>query len=177
MVNPPVLNLVIREATVNDAILIADISHQTFYHTFADVNTEADMEKFLHHQFTKGKLILEVGMPENFFYLAYHENSIAGYVKLRNAAVPDELKKYRCLEIARIYSMPHFIGKGVGKLLMETSIDVAVNLSKEIIWLGVWEKNQRAIDFYTKWGFEKFAETDFLLGDDLQRDWLMKKSL
>src|SRR5206468_8961489 len=177
MVNPPVLNLTVREATIEDAILIADISHQTFYHTFAPANTEADMKKFLHHQFTKGKLILEVGMPENSFFLAYHGNFIAGYVKLRNAAVPDELKKYRCLEIARIYSMPHFIGKGVGKLLMETSIDVAVNHSKEIIWLGVWEKNQRAIDFYTKWGFEKFAETDFLLGDDLQKDWLMMKKL
>ena len=42
---------------------------------------------------------------------------------------------------------------------------------------GVWEKNYRAIEFYTKWGFEKFDDTDFLLGDEVQKDWLMKKAV
>jgi ribosomal protein S18 acetylase RimI-like enzyme len=79
------------------------------------------------------------------------------------------------MEIARIYSMTNMIGKGVGKALMQASIDLAKEKGKEVIWLGVWEKNQRAIDFYIKWGFEKFDETDFLLGNDLQRDWLMRK--
>ena len=69
------------------------------------------------------------------------------------------------------------IGKGVGSQLMEASLHEARRKNKEVVWLGVWERNQRAIDFYLKWGFEKFDETDFLLGDDVQRDWLMKKVL
>jgi ribosomal protein S18 acetylase RimI-like enzyme len=79
------------------------------------------------------------------------------------------------MEIARIYAMKQMIGKGAGKILMQSSIDIAKEKNKAVIWLGVWEKNQRAIDFYTKWGFEKFDETDFLLGSDVQRDWLMRK--
>jgi ribosomal protein S18 acetylase RimI-like enzyme len=73
--------------------------------------------------------------------------------------------------------MAHLIGKGVGKILMQSCLDVAKEKSKEVVWLGVWEKNQRAIDFYTKWGFEKFGETSFLLGTDVQCDWLMLKIL
>jgi ribosomal protein S18 acetylase RimI-like enzyme len=171
------MSLSIRTATIDDAIMIANISQQTFYETFAKDNTEENMEKFLNEQFTKGKLVLEVGSPENTFLIAYNEKEVAGYVKLRDSKPPVQLKEYKALEIARIYSMTHFIGKGVGKLLMESSIDFAKQRKKQIIWLGVWQRNLRAIDFYSKWGFEIFDETDFILGNDIQKDWLMKKAV
>lgn len=171
------MTLVIREATVADARLIADISHQTFYETFAAHNSKENMDKFLGQQFTKGKLILEVGARGNIFLLAYNNNSVAGYVKLRDERVPLSMGNVTALEVARLYAMAGQIGKGVGSVLMQSGIDIAKQLNKEWLWLGVWEKNQRAIDFYTKWGFEKFEETDFLLGDDLQRDWLMKRKV
>jgi diamine N-acetyltransferase len=60
---------------------------------------------------------------------------------------------------------------------MEKSLAIAKELKKDIVWLGVWEHNQRAIDFYTKWGFEKFGTHVFQLGDDPQTDWLMKKNV
>jgi ribosomal protein S18 acetylase RimI-like enzyme len=171
------MGLIIRHATRDDARLIADISHQTFFETFAPSNTKEDMDKFLKEQFTKGRLMMEVGMPGNIFLLAYQEEEVAGYVKLRDGQTPSSLGKTPALEIARLYAMTEMIGKGVGSLLMQTSIDIARQKGKQVVWLGVWEKNRRAIDFYTKWGFEKFDETDFLLGNDLQRDWLMMKKL
>jgi ribosomal protein S18 acetylase RimI-like enzyme len=167
----------IRYATREDARLIAEISHETFYDAFHADNREEDMNKFLNEQFTKGRLMLEVGAPGNYFFLAFFDNEIAGYVKLRDSKVPKSLGSEKALEIARLYAMTNMIGKGVGKVLMQSSIDMARQKGKEVVWLGVWEKNQRAIDFYTQWGFEKFDETDFLLGDDIQRDWLMKKKL
>ena len=171
------MNLTIREATKDDAILIADLSQQTFYETFAADNTKEDMELFLTKQFTKGKLILEVGASENTFLLAYYNDEVAGYVKLRESRPPKSLGNESALEIARIYSMKHLIGKGVGKTLMQASIETARQKGKALVWLGVWEKNKRAINFYTQWGFEKFDETFFLLGDDMQKDWLMKKNV
>lgn len=171
------MTLIIREATVNDARLIADISHQTFYETFAAYNRKEDMDKFLSQQFTKGRLMMEVGSKQNIFLLAYDSNDLAGYVKIRDERIPPSMGKVNALEIARLYAMTNQIGKGIGSVLMQACIDIAKQRDKEVLWLGVWEKNQRAIDFYTKWGFEKFDETDFLLGDDMQRDWLMKKKL
>jgi diamine N-acetyltransferase len=171
------MTLVIREATVEDAVLIANISHQTFYDTFAAYNTKQDMDKFLGQQFTKGKLMMEVGAKQNIFLLAYEGNTVAGYAKIRDDRVPVSMGNVSALEIARLYAMNNQIGKGVGSQLMQSCIKIAEEKQKEWLWLGVWEKNQRAIDFYTKWGFEKFDETDFLLGDDMQRDWLMKRKV
>lgn len=171
------MNLTIRYARPEDAVLIADMSHQTFYETFAADNTEADMKKFLEEQFTKGKLILEVGARENIFLLAYEGEAPAGYVKLRDGKHPPSLGHANALEIARLYALKDRIGTGVGRALMQASLDHAKARGKEVAWLGVWEKNRRAIDFYTRWGFEKFDETDFLLGDDIQRDWLMRLRL
>ena len=171
------MNVFIRNATKNDAALIADISRQTFYDTFVADNTEENMDKFLKEQFTKGRLMLEVGAPLNTFLLAYCDDAVAGYVKLSEGKTPKELKGLSPLEIARLYVLKDFIGQGVGAKLMQACVDTAIEKSKQVMWLGVWEKNQRAIDFYKKWGFEKFSECDFLLGDDIQRDWLMKRGV
>ena len=135
------------------------------------------MDKFLREQFTKGRLMLEVGSPENSFLLAYFDDKVAGYIKLREGKQPIELIGTASLELARLYVVKDFIGKHIGAALMQKAIAVAKEKSKHIIWLGVWEKNQRAIDFYHRFGFTKFGECDFLLGNDVQRDWLMKKEL
>lgn len=170
------MNLSIRVATTADAALIADISRQTFYDTFAPDNTKENMEKFLAEQFTRDALMMEVGLREHSFLLVYADDKVAGYVKLREGKTPPSMAG-PTLEIARIYVLKEFIGSGVGKALMQASIDQAIAKNKKVICLGVWEKNQRAIDFYRAWGFEKFGECDFVLGNDLQHDWLMKKEL
>jgi len=169
--------IIVRIASDKDAELIADLSRQTFYESFASDNTTANMDKFLEEQFTRQKLIDEVKQPWHIFFLAFINDEPVGYAKMSDGAIPLSLTSQSCIEIARIYSVQHTIGKGVGKKLMQTCHDIAKKKKKKILWLGVWEKNQKAIDFYTKWGFEKFGEQTFLLGDDLQNDWLMKKEL
>jgi ribosomal protein S18 acetylase RimI-like enzyme len=169
--------IIIRLATEGDAELVADLSRQTFYESFAAGNTKEDMDKFMNEQFTKEKLINEVRQPWHLFFLAYIEDDPVGYVKLRHGPAPLQLDARSCLEIARIYSVQSKIGKGVGRKLMQTSHEIARQKGKKILWLGVWKQNQRAIDFYTAWGFEIFGEQEFILGDDVQTDWLMKKDI
>ena len=171
------MEISIRLATTKDAERIADLSRKTFKETFASDNSRENMDKFLNEQFTKGRLMMEVGEPENIFLLAYLDDELAGYAKLRDGNRPDPLKDIPCLEIARLYVLEEMMGHGVGKQLMRNALDIAEELDKKMVWLGVWEKNKRAIDFYTKFGFEKFGDWDFLLGDDVQNDWLMKKEL
>ncbi len=167
----------IKLAGISDAELIADISRKTFEETFAPYNTARDMEIFLKEQFTKESLMAEVGVSFNTFFLAYAGEQLAGYIKLRDRDSPKELNGIPSLEIARLYATSAVIGKGVGSTMMNHAIDVAVKKQKQVIWLAVWEKNQRALDFYSKWGFEIFGKQIFVLGTDLQKDWLMKKTL
>ena len=163
--------LFIRQATTADAVLIADLSRQTFYETFAPQNTAADMEMFMTEQFTHAALMAEVGATGNIFFIAWCNDVPVGYARLRETSAADTI------EIARLYATAAMIGKGVGKALMQACIDLAREQSKKTIWLGVWEKNSRAIAFYMAWGFEKVGEHDFVLGHDVQRDWVMQKAI
>lgn len=167
----------IRSCTIDDAPLIADMSRQTFYETFASENSAENMDKFMRLQFSKEALEKEVGVAGNIFFIAYDDEKPVGYVRMKESDRLPELNNKMAIEIARIYAVAGSVGKGVGSTLMQKSIDVALERNKEVIWLGVWEKNQRAIDFYTRWGFKKFGTHIFMLGDDPQTDWLMKKEL
>ena len=158
-------------------MLIADMSRQTFYETFVLDNTKENMDSFMNEVFTKEALMKEVGAAGNIFFLAYNDRVPVGYVRIRNGESLPELSGRQAIEIARIYAVQSSLGKGVGSALMQKSIEVAIKLKKDVIWLGVWEKNQRAISFYQKWGFEKFGTHVFMLGADAQTDWLMKKDL
>jgi ribosomal protein S18 acetylase RimI-like enzyme len=165
----------IRLAKADEAELVAEISRETFYDTFAVHNTTADMDKFMAEQFSKEQLVEEFSRAGHVFFLAWVDDYPAGYVFLKNKS-HQLLGSEAALEISRLYVRKAFIGKGIGKLLMQKSIEYAAQSDKEWIWLGVWEHNRSAIQFYTAFGYEKFSEHDFLLGDDLQRDWLMKRS-
>lgn len=169
--------IALRYASATDAATIADMSRQTFYEAFAFQNSPENMSKFMNEQFTKEALIREVGTPGNIFFLAYDGEKPVGYLRMRESINPTEFSNSNAIEIARIYVLANSIGKGVGKMLMQKCVEVAVAKNKKYIWLGVWEYNHRAIDFYFKWGFEKFGTQPFLLGDDLQTDWLMKKEV
>lgn len=170
-------NVVIRIAGIADAELIADMSRQTFYDTFAAQNTRENMDKFMQESFSKAALMKEVGEKDNIFLLAFDGLLPVGYVRLRINNNPPDLAGTMAMEIARIYTVKEAIGKGVGSSLMEGCISVALENNCSTVWLGVWENNDRAIAFYKRWGFEEFATHVFRLGDDAQTDLLMKKKL
>lgn len=167
----------IRKATHADGKLIAEISRTTFYETFAGSNTKENMDVFMERQFAAEKLASEPVEPGNIFLLAYYNNELAGYAKLRDPLPAADGHSVDEIEIARIYSTRAMIGKGIGKALMLQCMEEGRLLGKTHIWLGVWEKNQRAIDFYLKFGFKKTGEHAFVLGRDIQTDCIMKRAL
>jgi ribosomal protein S18 acetylase RimI-like enzyme len=81
------------------------------------------------------------------------------------------------IELQRLYIDTAYHGKQIGKNLMEKALIYARENRYDWIWLGVWERNFNAQHFYAKWGFEKFGEHVFQMGDDPQIDWLLKKKL
>ena len=169
--------LVITPAGPPDAALVAQLSRQTFYDTFAADNTAADMELFMNGPFATATLVAEVGLPEHLFFIARERDEALGYLKLSLSPNPPGLGDVPAIEIARIYAVKTAVGRGVGAALMRQAFETAAALGKAVIWLGVWEHNHRAIDFYTKWGFEKFGNHPFILGSDAQTDWLMRRAV
>lgn len=167
----------IRQANEADAALIASISRETFYDTFAEHNTPEDMNLFMEQQFSTSVLMKGVVEPSNLFFLAFREDEPAGYLKLKPGGHSDLSDAEKAIEICRFYARTNMIGKGIGKAMMMYAVRYAASIHCKTIWLGVWERNLRAINFYHSFGFQKFSEHDFILGKDVQRDWLMKKDV
>ena len=153
------------------------IGRQTFRETFANGNTEEDMEKYLEEGFSIEKLTAELSDKSSEFYFATLDNKVIGYLKLNYGQAQTELKDHKALEIERIYVMKEFHGKQVGQILYNIVLEIARKSNADYLWLGVWEKNPRAINFYKRNGFVEFDKHIFKLGDDEQTDIMMRLKL
>jgi ribosomal protein S18 acetylase RimI-like enzyme len=160
----------------SEADLLADISRTTFAETFSPANTKEDMAAFMEQQFTAEQLKAEMGKPGYLHLLASYNGAPAGYLFLKKQTHL-LLNQAAALEISRIYCLQAFQGKGVGKAMMEYALQFAQENGLPTIWLGVWKENTKALAFYTSFGFRIFGETDFMLGNDLQKDWLMSRDI
>ncbi|WDF78518.1 GNAT family N-acetyltransferase [Mucilaginibacter sp. KACC 22773] len=153
------------------------IGIETFNEAFAHLNTPENMEDYLATAFADEKLAAEVNNPCSEFYMAQVDGNIVGYVKINHGPAQTDVKDDNALEVERIYVLKAFHGKKVGQLLFDKAFEIAVQMKKTYIWLGVWEHNAKALAFYKKNGFEVFGSHDFWLGDDLQTDLMMKRYL
>ncbi|KAF0242512.1 MAG: acetyltransferase [bacterium] len=164
----------IRYANENDSELLANLGHKTFYETFAEHNTPEDMASYLSVAFSVEKQICELKDPNAIFLIAEIEGTVVGYAKLRADNKCDSITGRKPIEMERIYSLKDYIGKGIGAKLMQASIKEAKDRGFDCLWLGVWERNERAILFYEKWGFNKVGSHVFMLGTDPQSDFIMQ---
>ena len=167
-------NIEIVKANLNDLQNLQKISKTTFSETFSSLNTAENMKKYLEENLSLEKLLAELIDPNASFYFAVNNNEIIGYLKINVGTAQTELKDENSLEIERIYVVNEFQGKNVGQLLFEKAIQEAKNINATNVWLGVWEKNVKAIKFYKKNGFVEFDKHIFKLGDDEQTDIMMK---
>ncbi|MBV8256130.1 MAG: GNAT family N-acetyltransferase [Chitinophaga sp.] len=169
--------ITINSATINDLATLQQIGKQTFFETFAPHNTEENMQKYLEKSFSEEKISAELRNPDSFFFIAWEENTPVGYLKLNTGKAQTEKQDETALEIERIYVKSEYHGKKVGQLLYEKALEIARLQQRAYIWLGVWEDNHRAVNFYTKNGFVPFDKHIFMFGEEEQTDIMMKKTL
>lgn len=170
--------LVIRQATVADAPLLAAFAAEAFADTFAADNTPEDMAAYLAGAFGEAKQQAELADPANIVVLAERAGELVGYAMLRDGATPSGMASTDfadAMEIARLYAGRRWIGTGIGAALMQACLDLAAERKREWIWLGVWERNARAIAFYARWGFADVGSQSFQLGADRQTDRIMAR--
>ena len=170
-------NIAIERAMLQDVLELQDIGRTTFRQTFAELNSEENMQKYLQESFSIDKLTEELSNKDSEIYFAILDAHVIGYLKINLNQAQTEKLDLDALEIERIYVKKEFQGQKVGQLLYQKAIERAHQIRASYVWLGVWEQNQRAIRFYTKNGFKPFSKHTFWLGDDEQTDLMMKKEL
>ena len=167
----------IRKLDITDLENLQKISITTFRETFEEVNSEEDMQKYLDENLNLERLKSELENPNSEFYFIENENKNLGYLKLNFGNAQTEKVEENYFEIERIYVLKAFLGQKIGQILFDKAIEIGREKNLEYVWLGVWEENHRAIKFYKKNGFEIFGKHDFVLGEDVQTDLLMKMKI
>lgn len=171
------MDVKLKRLSVEDVQKLREVSIEIYRATFEEHNTEKDMEDFLAAAYNIEKLTAELNHPESSFYFALVDNDVVGYLKLNVGNAQSEAKGSDALEIERIYVYEKFQGKGVASTLMNAAFEIAREQHKKMVWLGVWEHNERAQSFYKKYGFVKTGQHDFYMGGDRQVDDILEKEL
>lgn len=168
---------VIRHALSEDAKQLAAIAEATFRATFEAVNAAEDMALHCRNSYGEAIQAREISDPAMLTLLCTHEGELIGFAQLRWAAAPACVSAQSPGEIQRLYVAAAWHGRGIAQALMQACIDEMQRRGSDLVWLGVWEHNQRALAFYRKFGFVAVGDHIFALGSDPQRDIVMVKPL
>lgn len=169
--------ITVREATEADIPPMRQVAITTYQDTFARFNTPENMQAYFEQAYALDVLMEELHEAHSKLFIACEDDHILGFARLRRCDEVVDLLGENTIELQRLYVLTAAQGKSIGKLLMERALRFAADNHYEWIWLGVWERNVKAQEFYRKWGFERFSEHTFWQGDDPQIDWLLKKKV
>lgn len=164
----------IRRATTDDALLLSRLGARLFEDTFGAMNDPEDLRTYLSAAFSPETQREVLGDSEVVVFIAEDAGRAAiGYATMKRGSRGAGVTGKNPVEVQRIYSDHAWHGRGVGALLMNACIEEARACHADELWLGVWEKNPRAIAFYQKTGFRVVGRQTFQLGRDLQHDFVM----
>lgn len=158
----------------DDVAVIRNLSVETFTQTFAALNTQEDMDKYIADSLSPDEIRREIADPDSAFFVATVDGVPAGYMKVNVGDAQTEKMPDDAMEVQRLYILKAFKRHGLGTGLMRAAFDMARAQGKTRIWLGVWEHNDPAIAFYKRFGFTQIGSHDFVLGEDRQTDLLME---
>lgn len=166
-----------HHCTAKDIQEVRAIGIKTFSESYGRLNTEKDMRSYLSKAFSYERMKTELENKESSFYLLKRGKDVLGYIKINFGASRTGHNKKNCVELERMYLLKEHQGKGLGRLLLKKTMEIAAENKIDCTWLGVWSKNPDAIRFYEKNGFVKNGTRIFILGKDRQIDCIMRKNI
>lgn len=167
----------IRTADADDARLLATLQTVTFYEAYFEQDSPGDMANYLQEMFSVERVGKELAERCATFYLMFRNDVAVGYAKLIRDSRADGVAAERPIELKRIYLVERVWRLGLGQILLDHCLDAARAESFDSLWLGVWERNERARAFYRKNGFERVGEIEYPYGDSVGINWVMEKRL
>jgi ribosomal protein S18 acetylase RimI-like enzyme len=167
----------IRPAALSDAEVLAELARRTFHDTFALTNDPTDMALHLSRAFGIDQQTRELTDRDIAPLLVEDGGEAIAYAQLRAGHVPECVTDTKAIELWRFYVSREWHGRGVAQPLMDRVRTAARERGAKTLWLGVWERNDRARAFYEKCGFANVGEHIFLFGTDPQTDMVMVTTL
>ncbi|MEK6480558.1 GNAT family N-acetyltransferase [Catalinimonas sp. 4WD22] len=170
-------NLQLSLLNPHDLKELQALSIKTFQDAFGSVNTEEDMKIYLEQAFGEAQLLEELQDTDTDFYFLKNGRETVGYCKLKFGLPNTHSGNGKALEICRLYVLQQYQGKQLGQWMLNNIVQMAEERGLDFAWLGVWSQNPGAIRLYERNGFSKIGSYTFMLGNDAQTDYILKREL
>lgn len=157
--------ITIRKATANDAPLLNEIGIKSFYESHGHSGPAADIEEYIAKTYTVETLIKELNNPENIFHVINYNDQPAGFSKIVLNSQHPLIKSLGVTKLERLYLLKEFYDLKLGMALFRSVLSLSKEEKQTGMWLYTWTKNERAVRFYKKNGFEIIGETFFKISD------------
>jgi len=171
------VSVLIRRAGVADAVWLATLAEHTFRETYSAHNTPENMERYVAEHFGSARQAAELADARYLTLVAEVSGQPAGYTQLGQRPAPECVTGPAPMEIIRFYVDRPWHGQGLAQRLMAAAAEHAAAAGVRTLWLGVWERNPRAIAFYRKCGFAEVGTHTFVFCTDRQRDLVLARAL
>jgi ribosomal protein S18 acetylase RimI-like enzyme len=167
----------LRRCGPQQARELAELGASAFRESYAGQVPRHDLERYVRSAFAPEEIERQLRDERSAFFLAGRGDRPVGYLKMNLPGSQTDLDEHDTAEIESLYVIAAQQGTGIGGRLLAHAIAVAEDAGARSIWLGVWERNSRAIAFYERIGFRAFGEHGFELGRIRHRDVLMRLDL
>lgn len=169
--------MTIRPAVSADASALAELAARTFHETFAADNRPEDMAAHAAESYGPALQAREISDPDIVTVLVHVDEELVGFSQLRRGLAPACVRGEAPVEVWRFYVAKQYHGKGIAQALMARVDADAQQMGARTLWLGVWERNERAKAFYRKCGFVDVGAHVYMVGSDAQTDRIMKREI
>jgi diamine N-acetyltransferase len=167
----------IAQAYEGQAALVAEMARKTFIETYGETSNQENLKIYVDTHFTEEQIANELASPDFRFFIAWISGIPVGFTKIRKDRKPKGITGLKSMEIERIYVLQEFQGFTVGKELMNMVKGLARTEGDQVLWLQVWQKNDKAIQFYRKAGFVVYETNTFEFGREIHQDFLLRFDL
>ena len=175
--NPDLPTPLIRTATAADIDTLSALGARTFRQTYSTISDPGEVDDYANEHFTRPKIEGWLATPASVTLLASVDGEPVGYAHVRRAKVPACVADREAVELSRLYLLASAQGRGVGAALMGRALEAVVQLGGRTVWLGVYDRNERALAFYDAWGFAQAGTHEFVFGGQVYADPVLARAI
>jgi len=165
--------MILRPASPADAPALARLGADTFVAAFGHLYRPDDLAAFLAEVHDEAAVAAEIAGAECTHRLVEADGGLVAFCKLRH---PTKFMAHSDardpIELAQLYALPGYTGRGVGAQLMDWALGHARAGGHDAVLLSVYADNFGAQRFYRRYGFAKIADITFKVGDHLDPEYL-----
>lgn len=167
----------IRKAHSGDVQELIGVGRRTFMETYAADNDPGNIQLYMDMTYTQDRIEANLADPQATYLMLYVDQDLVGFALLKAGPAPECVSGTHPLHLRQLYVDRAHQGQGLGSALIDTCLAEGRQQGYDQLWLAVWEHNPKAQGFYHRQGFEQVGSCEFIIGKEVQQDWILCRSM